>query len=320
MRGADWAGALGRLPESGRPSFSGLQPFDLGGGTVEFKFSGSQAPMDNRRKIADSDPVDSNDIVAADVFCVRCGTNLRGGSVHDPCAACYHPISDSVWGDYLIYSHPAEIKRLVDAATLVIYGASLTAGIVGLALLATLLGVRSFVDGVERSFDMMLAGAMISPVIAGTGVALLTRRHSAAYYRSKFSTFRRLWKHLASVVAIAIACGVTAYFYGWIVQSCLLIAWAAAPAAVFFRGLSRLMHGMPNKKLGAFASALFVCTCLLAVTSLTVRLARPHVVDSADWQGPILALTFVTVLGAGAVGAFGFRLLILARRAIRAAG
>jgi hypothetical protein len=275
--------------------------------------------MPNRGNKADSDPVDSNDLVAVDIFCVRCGTNLRGASVREPCAVCYHPISDSVWGDYLIYSHPAEIKRLYDAATLVIYGAALTAGIIVLLLLATLLTVHRFVDAVERSFDTIFAGAMISPVIAGTGVALLTRRHSAAYYRSKFSNFRRLWKPLAVTLAIAAVCGVVAYFYDWVVRSCILIAWAATPAAIFFKGLSRLMHGMPNKKLGAFSSVLFVCTCLLAITSLIVRLARPYVVNSEDWHGTILALTFVTVLGAVAVGAFGFRLLILVRRAILAA-
>lgn len=275
--------------------------------------------MESVPKNTVSDPLDSGECVAVDVFCVRCGANLRGRSVHDPCSGCYHPVSDSVWGDYLIYSHPTEIKRLCDAATLVIYGASLTVATVVAALIATLFGAGSIVDGVQRSFDMMFAGAMISPVVAGTGVALLTRRHSAAYYRAKFRSVRALLKPILIAIATVIVCVVTSYYFWWIVQSCVLVVWATAPTAMFFRGLARLMHGIPNKKLGSQSYAMFVCTWMLGVAALVVRLARPHVVGSVDWQGPVLALTFVAVLGGACLAFFGFRLLVLSRRAIRAA-
>jgi hypothetical protein len=55
---------------------------------------------------------DTDDRLAADVYCVSCGYNLRGLKRSGPCGECGVPIKYSLTGSRLSYADPAWINRL----------------------------------------------------------------------------------------------------------------------------------------------------------------------------------------------------------------
>src|SRR5215470_16430735 len=106
-------------------------------------------PPKPRRRAISAGPVDIEDRIVGDVLCIECGTSLQGQSVRQPCAACGHSNSDSVYGDFLIYSGPAILKRLDEAATVVISVAAFT-GLLGVVVIAgMLLGAQGSLDAID---------------------------------------------------------------------------------------------------------------------------------------------------------------------------
>ncbi len=267
---------------------------------------------------ANDGTLDGDEHVTRDLFCVRCGCNLRGYNVRQPCPTCLHPISDSVWGDFLIYSQPREVKRIEDALALIIYGAVLTAVVTGLALLGMLLTAHSTLHAVQRAFDTLLAGAIIATVVSATGIATLTRRHSWAYFRARYSRPRNLLPvALGGVGLIALLVALSRLLSGCF-GSCLLVAAVTVSAAVFFRGAARLMALMPNQKLALHANVMCFVALALGIMAVAVLIGRVEVTSQPRWEGPLPALTFMTAGGAAAFAALAIRLLLLMRRALRA--
>src|SRR5215470_5059469 len=114
-----------------------------------------------RRGAVSAGPVDVEDRITGDILCIECGTSVRGQSVRQPCAQCGHSNSDSVYGDFLIYAGPRILKRLDEAATVVISVAAFT-GLLGMVVIAAmLLGAKSSLDAIDRAFDGLLFTAML---------------------------------------------------------------------------------------------------------------------------------------------------------------
>lgn len=267
-----------------------------------------------QKKVQPSAFVDLTEHIIADVRCIKCGTNLRGQSINQRCPQCGHSASDSVFGDYLIYCERAEIARLDEATRVVIYSAMSLALLFAAAAVLMVAGARSVVDAIQRAYDMLFAGVLVFPVVAATGIVLLTRRHAVAYYEAKYLNRRFVIPAaLALVVALALL-GLVAHYHPYIVQTCLLIAWGILPPVAFLRGLASLMRRMPNLKLARLAAAIAVGVCLLGGLTLLFMLARPTGMTHPDWEGPLIALQLLTTLGWIGLGIGGLRLLTLIRR------
>jgi hypothetical protein len=268
-------------------------------------------------KLAPS-PVDLEDRVVADLRCIKCGISLRGQSVNALCQQCGHPCSDSVYGDYLIYSDRTEIDRLDEAARVIIYGGVLLGVIITVAMLCMIASSQSTVEAIRRGFDTLWAGVLLSPVIATTGMVLLTRRYSIAYYEAKYfhrSFFIRAGIWLALALTLA---GVAAYFRARDFQVLLLAAWATLPSAAFMKGLARLMRRVPNVKLAGIAQVLASGIWVTGVLSLLFNWLRPLAVARSDWEAPLLSLQVLVSCGWLALGIAGLRLLMVVHRNFQA--
>jgi len=263
-----------------------------------------------------SSPVDVDNRIVIDVRCIKCGTNLRGGSIDDPCPGCHHPTSDSVFGDYLMYAERSETLRLEEASRIVIYTALVPIVIFAFATLANIAVAPSVLDVIQRAYDTLFAALMMFPVVSVTGIALLTSRHAAAYYAAKYWNRRCL---ITGGIALALIIGalvVVAWTFAHVVRTCVLVAWAALPVLVLLHGLGRLMRRMPNIKLANFARDTCVGVCFLAVFTLIFMLVRPLAVGRPDWYAPLIAMQVITTAGWVALAVVGFRLLVLVRRSL----
>lgn len=263
-------------------------------------------------------PVDLEDRVVADIRCIACGASLQGHPVSEPCASCGHPCSDSVYGDYLIYADQSEIDRLDDAARLLVYSSVVLGLVVTGAVLATVLAAASVEEAIRRGADTLFAGVLVFTVIAVTGIVLLTRRGSVAYYEAKYFHQRTLIKAALVVATVLAALCVAAYYLPQPVEVGLLVAWATVPAILFLRGLGRLMRRVPNVKLASLSRALAVGVAAVGLLTFLFKLVQPLGVNADEWEGPLLALRVVTSLGWIGLGVASFRLLGLIRRNLRA--
>ena len=265
------------------------------------------------KKLASS-PVDLDDNIVADLRCIKCGVNLRGCSINDPCQQCGHPTSDSVYGDYLIYSDRSETHRLEDATRLIIYATIVTGLLFVIATPVLVATAPTLIDAIQRAYDMLFTGVLLFPVVAVTGIALLTRRHEAAYYEAKYFNERGMIR--AGLIALTALTGLSlaAYYFPHTVQCCLLVAWATVPAAMFFGGLSQLMRRMPNIRLANFSRGICVGVYILGLLTLAFMLLRPRAMDNPNLQGALIALQFLTTWGWLCLGLTSLRLLVLVRR------
>ncbi len=264
-------------------------------------------------KLAPS-PVDLEDRIVADLRCIKCGIRLQGTSVNGFCPQCGHPCSDSVYGDYLIYSDRAEIERLDEAARVVIYGGVVLGTIIAVAMLSMVTYSANMIDAVRRGFDTLWAGVLVSPVMSTTGMVLLTRRYSVAYYEAKYFHQRVLLRAGAWLAGILIALCVAAYHLPAEFQVLLLAAWATLPSAAFMRGLVRLMRRVPNVKLATYAQVLCAGIWVTGLLSLLFNWLRPMAQNRADWEGPLIALQMVVSIGWLALAIAAFRLLLAIHR------
>ena len=229
-------------------------------------------------------PVDGDDRVVVEILCVRCGGSLRSQVIGERCARCLHPVSDSVFGDYLVHADRGYVRSLADAARFVRIGAGFLGAIIAVALVLALFTSRGFNAAIDRAFDVLFAGGMISPLIAVIGLITLTSRRSFAYYRARYRNRRRLVRLWivggVSIVALVLAI----LFVGSIVANLLLTLWITVPLATFLSGLASVLMRVPNKMLATFArlahwGAILGSGLIMAI--LTLRgLSGPQWIDA----------------------------------------
>lgn len=275
--------------------------------------------LPRKRRSIPTGPVDLEDRIIQDVWCVECGANLQGQSVREKCSECAHSNSDSVFGDFLIYSSPFVIRKLDEAATVVMTVAAFT-GLLGVIVIAAaLLSSKGFLDAIDRAFDGLLFTAMLLPVVTIFGLMLLTRHQSLAYFQARYAKPRFMAGAGITCVLVAVACGVFASHYGAAFAAIVCTAWAIGPTAAFLFGMRSLMRRVPNNKLANFANWMIIPLLGLGGMGLFVHLARPMIKSPSDWDGPLLAMKVLIVIGGLAWSAGVYRLLRLARGSIRIA-
>lgn len=270
------------------------------------------------RKRRHSDPVAADKRVVAAKYCVECGTNLRGHSVEGRCPTCRHPIYDSVYGGYLVDASPREPRRLHEMSNIVYYPALFLGGLTAIMILAELTSVTTFAEAVKSVFDAGLFGATLSLLVALVGIAVFTGRHSAAYYRARYVNARFVLRAGAFLVVALVGVVLMLYFGGHFARALLQVGLAAGPAAVFLQRLSIMMRRVPNKKLATFANLALALTCALAVAAFAIQALQPYAPEGSDLAGFLVALTFVADVGGIGLGIAALRLLLLARRTLRA--
>jgi hypothetical protein len=249
-----------------------------------------------------------DDRIVADVLCNGCGAPLRGLSINEQCSECGHACSDSVYGDYLIYAEQPQVRKLEEGARVVLSALGVLGGLMGLAMVATVTTAAEPDAILQRAYEVLFAGVLLLPIVATTGIALLTSRRSVAYYEAAYLNPRmmiRLGLVFAAMIAV-VSVGVV--FLPEITQAILLTAWATMPLTMFLRGLASLMRRVPNYKLAQFASGTCAVAYVLGVLTLFFLIARPYTFDDQNWDGFLLALQFFTTTGWIALGIALYRL------------
>ncbi len=259
--------------------------------------------------------LDREDRVIADLLCVRCGKNLRGQVATAACADCGHPISDSVHGDYLIYSDPLMVRTLAVASRLVLYSALLLIGLTGLGLFATVLGSRDVRVIIANSFDVIRFGASIAPLIAAIGLVMLTPRRTLAYYQARLLKPRNVAWTVAGAIALIAAVSVGAYFAGRIVAIVAVALWIVVPISAFLRAVQRLMQRVPDNRVARLAGTEFVLFIVGGVAALAVLLIREFAAERG-WEDALVGLTFVFCLLSLLLAWRGYLLLLRVRDAL----
>lgn len=264
------------------------------------------------------EPVDESKTVTASLLCIKCGSDLRGCSLDARCPACMHPIYDSVYGGFLIDASPREPRRLLEMSNIVLYPALFLGGLTAVMVLATLFTWKDFGDLVYREFEAVFFCAVLSPLVALVGIVVFTGRHTAAYYRARYGNPRLIGLAAGLVVAAFVAVGIVVSRYGDYAQSVVVITFVTIPTALFLRGFAGLMRRIPSKKLATLAGFAHFAAWSLAVAALFVRVLRPSTPGNRDLEGFVVALTLISTCGALGLGVGILRLLILARRTLRA--
>ncbi len=267
--------------------------------------------------------IDSSDRVIADVLCVECGWNLRSYQLTDRCPKCGHPVSDSVFGDYLVHADRLRVRRLSDHARLVFYGAGFVAALAGVAGLATLFGARSAPDAVSGLYSVLLMAAMLVPIPAGIGIVLLTQRRSLAWYQAWLR--QRLASRMRQLAAVLVGAallmgGVGAFLaLGMQFGELLLIAWFVLPVSAFWRGFERLMQRLPDRILAGRSRMLFVGTLVFTALALGIRLLDLRILVPSDPQQARLIMASINSTIGLLLGSLALHTLYRACRALEKA-
>ncbi len=242
--------------------------------------------------------LDADERIVGGILCVRCGVPLSGQSIHERCANCMHPISDSVYGDYLIHSDKPLVRRLAESARFILYGASLLAALGFITVIASLLGARDFPDAVVLMFNALVTMAMISPILCALGVLSLTTKGTAAYYMARYLNQNALMKWGAlAVVLLAGVIAAEAYARQW-TNNILLLLWVTTPSVLFFHGLAKLMTRVPNQKLAVNARAHLYVMLALGLISVSVLFLRHLAAEERQWTDMLTGATMIAVIGA----------------------
>ena len=260
--------------------------------------------------------LDADERIIADLLCVKCGANLRGCHVSDRCPNCYHPASDSVHGDYLIHSDREVVQGLAEAARLVELASAVLGVLMVVALATGVISARSLEVAVERAFRVVLATAVLTPVIATLGLVLLTTRHSAAYYWVRYGNPRGLLRvglGLAGLVALLV---VAWHLFGVIALRVGTVLWFGVPMGAFLRGIRQLMRRVPNNPLAAYAQAMFAGLLAFAALAVLTILLRDWPGQTAQWRDSQLALSAISTLAGLGLGVAGFSLVVRVRRTL----
>lgn len=274
--------------------------------------------LQKKTSVWHKEPVNAAKRVVITKFCIKCGCNLRGQSIEGLCPTCAHPVYDSVYGAYLIDTPPEETHRLHDISNVVFYPALFLTGLLLVMLVAELADERTFVGAVEAAFNALFAGAMLSPLIALVGSVVFTGRHSAAYFRAKYGNPRFMTIAGVVLAAALVALGSALTYGGTYARVVLQTAFVAIPAGLFLERLGGLMRRVPNQRLATYCNVAVGGLWALAAAALAIQLLQPARQDHPDLAGFVVALTFVVDLGGAGLIIGTLRLLVLARRTLRA--
>lgn len=260
--------------------------------------------------------VSHDDTVVGLVLCLRCGRSLRGRTVHERCENCLHPVSDSVYGDYLIHSDRPVVRRLADAARFLFIAAAFLAGMTAIGLIVSLFSSRDMGQAFTRAYDIVQYGAVILPIVAGIGITVLTTRGSAAYYYAHYFSNRSGRRIAVITVAAALASIAGAYFAPTVTGSVFFAIWVFLAPALFLIGLEALMHRVPNAKLALHSRFLLIALGVLGALALGIAVLRPYALNDAEAGNILLGMRIIAVLGSVAFAAAGLRLLHTVHRTL----
>ena len=269
--------------------------------------------MKDDKKRAPQGLIDSQDRIAQDLACVKCGQNLLSRQLNDDCPACGHPILDSVFGDYLVRQTTASVMRLADAVRVVLYGAGVLGGLIGLGVVAALTHGQDFARAMDDAFWLVLAGGLIFPLVAIVGVILLRPPRPAAYYKAHYLNPRRLRRWALALVPLVALAATGTYYNSTVMAHLGTVLWVVIPPAVFLRRVERLMCDLPNFRLARLTFGVFVGLLLFGAACLGVMLLRMASSANPDYQGALVGVTLIALVGGVALGIVGFNLLLRVR-------
>ncbi len=269
------------------------------------------------RKLRFLDPVGTDDRIRGRVFCVECGADLRGKLISALCD-CGHTVTDSVYGDFLMYQEQRDLRRLNGALGLLQYVGIALVALVGLGVISAVRASASAEQAVEGIFDVIFSVTLLTPLPATLGITLVTRKRSLAYYRARYGDNRFLAIATGALAILIVLLVFVPDSYRKAFKHTLLVAFAAVPSLIFLIGFSRLMRHMPHRGLAALSFGAFVATCVLAALAWGVLILRPVSQDSYNTGGLVLTLSGLAILISLGVAAATIRMLIKARRSVAA--
>lgn len=266
--------------------------------------------------------IDQDNVVVADVYCIRCGHNLRSRLISDKCPNCLHPVSDSVFGDYLVHADRDYVRQLAESAHFVRIAAAFLGGLIAIALVVTLIAEatrRELIHGIQSVFQIIFAGAMIAPLVAAVGLATLTQRHTFAYYQARYGSRRNVIALSVATILLLALLIYGAYWFSQPISNLVLTCWAVLPVAVFMRRVGKLMARVPDKELAAYGY--FACwgVFISGVALFCVLTLRSMALADKTWQDAQLGLTSLYIVGSLAFGIGGYRLLKRVEESLRKA-
>ena len=265
-----------------------------------------------------TEPVDDAQTVIRPMLCIKCGCDLRGCSLEANCPTCRHPVYDSVYGGYLIDASPREPRRLLEMSNIVLYPALFLGVLTAIIVLAALVRWRSFPDTVSNVFDDAFFCAMLSPLVALVGSVVFTGRRSADYYVAKYGNPRTVITATGILLVSVTFVGFALWYFDYWAGAVFRVLFATIPAATFLSRFAGLMRRIPNKKLAVRAGFAHFCAWALGTAALLILLLRPFTIGNQDLEGFVTALTLITTCGGLGLGIAVIRLLVLARRTLRA--
>lgn len=252
-------------------------------------------------------PVDPEDRIVADILCVNCSAKIRGQYLTEGCYQCGHPNTDSVYGDLLIYTEDKTVvTRLHESALVVIYSAMFT-GVLGLIImLMPMLSASSAIDVVTRAFDGLQFAVLVFPLVAFVGMLLLTRHRSLSYFEERYANAAFIVRAAVFLIIGVAAIGLASRYFAPELRVAAFLIWTMLPPILFFRGLAGLLKRIPNLPLAAWCNFVIAGIVLIGIGGVTVVYMAPMANQSAEWEGPVVALKAITVVATigWAIGAF----------------
>jgi hypothetical protein len=267
-------------------------------------------------------------IVDTDVFCRRCGYNIRGLHLEGLCPECATPVHVSLHGDLLRFSDPQWLLMLTRGISLLFYGILVVVG----AIVCQRIVLNSIVHPSIRN-----AALIIASFVPVGGVWLLTTPDPSHAGESAYGRWRRLTRILLLIVlAAAILYSATKKMPlpPEIHGSLLLITALGSIASIggivallnFIRGLGRRL---PDESIERLAGWLMYACPIAALTSValeSIRISRTIVALQSfhnrliyhDLSAPALRLCAgVTLFADVILGVFFLALLAHLGRSLR---
>lgn len=279
--------------------------------------------LEQRPRAVSGGPVDPEDRIVAAVRCANCGESIQGQYIGDGCYKCGHPNTDSVYGDLLIYSDDkSAVHRLHEAAAVVIYSAAILGALGLFIMLIPTLAAKGAIDVIDRAFEGLKFAVLIFPVVAFVGMALLTGNRSVSYFVQKYGNIPFLIRAVIylGIGIFAIAALSRVAQVGSTLRLTTFLAWTMIPTIMFFRGLSGLLKRVPNLPLAAWCGFIIAGVMVLGAGGGFVHYAAPLAAGNSEWEGPVVAVKTLTVLGCLGWSIGAFALLRATRRTLEVVG
>ena len=253
--------------------------------------------------------LDADDRLISDALCIKCGQSLRGEVFRGPCPGCGHSISDSVHGDFLIDSPRTIPLALAASIGTLEYPVYVLSGLVGVGLVVVLAAGRSLAPTVDDLFNVVLFGAMLSPLLSVIGLVAPTRRKRIPYYIARYGRQPYLMIFVALIMLLLGGVAAAYYFVPATTANALMVLWFAGPGGLLLHGLSRLMHLVPDRPMATRCNAILLLLVLLCVAAFSVLQMRQMLVRDHDLETGLVVLSILSILGAAGLTIAVFYLL-----------